>query len=80
MGIGELTRFFGEGGEGPVEGHDLAPQRLDVGFEGALVLGGHGPVTGPHALEREARTHRRGLWAQPRPTPPWQYRHRYGTR
>jgi len=32
------------------------------------------------ALEREARAHRRGLWAQPRPTPPWQYRHRYGTR
>jgi len=31
------------------------------------------------ALEREARAHQRGLWAQPRPTPPWQYRHRYGT-
>ena len=27
--------------------------------------------------ERQARLQRRGLWAQLRPLPPWQYRHRY---
>ena len=26
------------------------------------------------ALESEARTARRGLWADPRPVPPWEYR------
>lgn len=28
------------------------------------------------ALEDEARTGRRGLWADPSPVPPWQFRHR----
>ncbi|MFT3811991.1 MAG: thermonuclease family protein [Acidovorax sp.] len=28
-------------------------------------------------LEREARAQRQGLWAQPRPLPPWQYRQRH---
>lgn len=27
-------------------------------------------------LQREARQRRVGLWSQPRPTPPWVYRHR----
>ena len=31
---------------------------------------------GLQALERQARQRRVGLWAQPRPTPPWAYRHR----
>ena len=33
----------------------------------------------PHlpALQREARSHQRGLWAQRRPMPPWTYRHRH---
>jgi len=27
------------------------------------------------AAEAEARAHRRGLWAAPHPTPPWEFRH-----
>jgi len=29
-------------------------------------------------LQQQARAARRGLWAQPRPLPPWSYRQRYG--
>jgi len=44
----------------------------------------HSDRQGPTAkslkrLEREARTAGRGLWSQPTPTPPWEWRERAGT-
>ncbi|PSQ92603.1 MAG: hypothetical protein BRD30_02220 [Bacteroidetes bacterium QH_2_63_10] len=44
----------------------------------------HSPRQAPDAnslkrLERRARTAGRGLWSQPTPTPPWEWRERRGT-
>lgn len=38
----------------------------------------HYPQLAP--LQRQARTQGRGLWSQPRPMPPWEYRHRFAAR
>lgn len=62
-----------------VRGKDLSKMLLRRG------LVWHSPRQAPDAkslkrLEREARTAGRGLWSQPTPIPPWEWRQRSGNR
>lgn len=57
------------------QGVDVAQAQVRAGM--AWVAPGYVRGDGGlQALERQARQRRVGLWAQPRPTPPWAYRHR----
>ena len=57
------------------QGVDVAQAQVRAGM--AWVAPGYARGDrGLHALQREARQRRAGLWSQKRPTPPWVYRHR----
>lgn len=54
-------------------GRDANAEQVRRGYAWAYVR--YAPPESPlHALEREARMARRGLWGDPDPTPPWDWR------
>jgi endonuclease YncB( thermonuclease family) len=57
-----------------VDGRDLSLELLRAGFAWHYRRYNHEPALAQ--LEADARTARRGLWADPRPTPPWEWRRR----
>jgi micrococcal nuclease len=57
------------------DGRDLSEVLLKAGY--AWWFERYAPKDGRlQQMEQEARRHRRGLWADPRPVPPWEYRNR----
>lgn len=62
------------------QGRDVSAAQVRAGMAWAYTsYAGRYPrlASEVETLERQARASRQGLWAQPRPQPPWQYRHRY---
>lgn len=55
-----------------VDGEDVNVELVKAGFAWHYVRYDHSPELA--SAEREARTEKRGLWADKEPTPPWEWR------